>query len=64
MKRTALIEFRKSKKLTQLEMAEKIGVSFQTYRFIEIGYRNPSLKVLKQFRKAFPKANIDKFFLD
>ena len=63
-KRTVLKDFRERQKLTQLEMAEKLGISLVQYQFVELGRRNPSIKLLKRFKNIFPTANIEKIFLD
>lgn len=40
-----LKDFRKSKKLTQLAMAEELGISSEHYPKIENNYKNPSMQV-------------------
>ncbi len=50
--------------MTQQEMADKLELSLIQYQFIELGKRNPSFKVLLLFKKLFPKANIEKIFLE
>lgn len=42
--RKNLIARRKAKKLSQEEMAKKIGVERSTYSGYELGYFNPSMK--------------------
>ena len=63
-KRNTLKEFRKKENLTQQEIADKLEISLIQYQFIELGRRNPSFEVLKKFKTIFPKASIDKIFLD
>jgi putative transcriptional regulator len=63
-KRNTLKEFRKKENLTQQEVADKLKISLIQYQFIELGRRNPSFEVLKKFKTIFPKASIDKIFLD
>lgn len=63
MKREKLIEFRKKKKLTQREMSELLEITISFYSKIELGVKNPSLKIIKRFKEKFPKANIENIFL-
>ena len=63
LKREKLKNFRLQHKLTQQEIAEKLKISLVQYQYIETGRRNPSFKLLENFKKAFPKINIDKIFL-
>ncbi len=58
----SLSEFRKSNKLTQVEMADRIGVSYSLYTKIEIGIRNPSYNFIVLLRKTFPELNIEEMF--
>lgn len=44
---------RKSRKITQQEFAEKIGVSRSTLSCYEIGQRTPNLKTLQQIADIF-----------
>ena len=44
---------RKSRKITQQEFADKIGVSRSTLSCYEIGQRTPSLKTLQQIADMF-----------
>ena len=44
---------RKSRKITQLEFAEKIGVSRSTLSCYEIGQRTPNLKTLQEIANIF-----------
>lgn len=64
MKREKLQEFRQRKKLTQEQMASILEVTFSHYKAIEYCQRNPSFDLLKRFKIIFPKANIDKIFLN
>jgi transcriptional regulator with XRE-family HTH domain len=43
-----LIELRKRKKLTQLEIAKKLGIARTTYSGYENGSREPDLKILQK----------------
>jgi len=47
VKRNQLIRARKSKMLTQSEVAEKVELTVSGYRKIEYGERNPTLKTVK-----------------
>lgn len=64
LKRNTLKDFRKKENLTQQELADKLEISLIQYQFIELGRRNPSFDVLKKFKSVFPKASIDKIFLN
>lgn len=63
-RREELKKFRILQKLTQQEMADKLGISLIQYQFIELGRRNPSFSLLVTFMKLFPKANIIKIFFN
>lgn len=53
MKREELRDFRKSKGLTQVEMAEKLELSLSHYKGIECGTQDPSFKTLCKFYDVF-----------
>lgn len=53
---------RKSKGLTQTELAKKIGISRQYLRDIEIGKSVPSVSIAKDFSDFFNKSIDDIFF--
>ena len=57
-----LVDFRNSKKLTQKEMAEKIGTTLSYYSKIELGLRNPSYNFMDKFKAKFVDANMDEIF--
>ena len=57
-----LVDFRNSKKLTQKEMAEKVGTTLSYYSKIELGLRNPSYNVMEKFKAKFVDANMDEIF--
>lgn len=63
MQRELLIEFRKSIGKTQEEMAKVWGIALSFYKQIECGAKNPCIKKVKEFKRAFPTANVDKIFL-
>lgn len=50
---TRLFELRKQNKLTQDEVAEKIGVSRLTYSRYENGERKPNLDIIKQLADIY-----------
>ena len=58
----ALTEFRNNLGLTQVEMAEKIGISLSFYSKLEVGKRNPSFNFMTKFKNAFPNVDIHIFF--
>ena len=47
-----LKKLRKERKLTQVELAKKVGISSNYYARIERDEENPSLEVLKDIAKA------------
>ncbi|MCR6111790.1 helix-turn-helix transcriptional regulator [Bacillus sp. A301a_S52] len=53
MKREKLINLRKSKKLTQEKLAEKIGISTVYVRKIENGDVDPGKNTLLKYQKYF-----------
>lgn len=63
MTRENLRGYRISINKTQEEMAEIWGITLSFYKQIECGAKNPSINKIKEFKKAFPTANIDNIFL-
>lgn len=61
---TSLVDFRNSKKMSQKELADKLGVSQSLYSKIELGFRNPSYNFIAKFKEVFPEQNIDKIFFN
>lgn len=59
--RDKLREIRVSKNLTQSDIANIIGVDRVTYTNIELGNKNPSLKVAIKIKKALKYYNDDIF---
>ena len=51
--RNGLYMFRHSKRLSQSEIAKKIGCSRQTYSSIETGTRNGTVKFWNKLKTAF-----------
>ena len=49
----ALKDFRKKQRLTQQQIANKLGINRVTYTKIELGYRDPDLNFMRNFEKAF-----------
>lgn len=57
-------EFKKlrvEENITLKEMAEKLGISESLYQKLEYGIRQPSVKVLKKLKEAFPDIDINIF---
>ena len=59
-----LVDFRNSKKLTQKEMAEKVGTTLSYYSKIELGLRNPSYNFMEKFKANFGDACVDEIFFN
>lgn len=57
--RTTLYMFRHSKKLSQQEMADKIGYCRETYGSIERGVRNGSMKFWRKLQTTFNIADTE-----
>lgn len=57
-----LVDFINSKKLTQKEMAEKVGTTLSYYSKIELGLRNPSYNFMEKFKANFGDACVDEIF--
>ena len=53
IKRDWLANYRKEKKLTHQEVAEKVNISRQYYGFIENGERTRSVPIAKRLGKLF-----------
>ena len=52
-----LKEFRTKKKLTQQEMASRIGITKSMYEKLEYKQANPSVETIKKFKEAFSDFN-------
>ncbi len=63
MKRFNLKSFREKKGLTQLEMANKLGISKSYYVGIELGSNDPSFRVLEAIYNNFHNEYDDIFEL-
>lgn len=62
--RKKLIEKRKSKKMSQEQIAQKIGVERSTYSGYERGYFNPSMKSALKIKEVLGYSRDDIFFND
>lgn len=62
MKRYNLKSFRERQKLTQEEMANKLGIAKITYVNIERGVYNPSFGLLEKFAEVFEYDDIWELF--
>ena len=60
--KTRIKEFRAWYKMTQEDLAKKVGVRRETIVFLEQGKYNPSLKLAHDVAKAL-KAKIDDLFI-
>lgn len=56
-----LKEFRLSKKLTQKEMAEKLGLSKSMIEKLEYNQARPSIETIEKFEEVFKDFNINIF---
>lgn len=52
-----LKEFRTKKRLTQREMAEKVGITKSMYEKLEYNQVNPSIETIRKFKEAFRDFN-------
>lgn len=57
-----LKKIRNKRKMTQKEMAEKIGVSISYYSKIEGGFKEPSYQFLKKLYANFEGLDMNLFF--
>lgn len=57
-----LKEFRKSKKITQEGMAQKMGITLSMYEKVESGRVGASAKFMHRLKNAFNDADISKIF--
>ncbi|WP_409200280.1 helix-turn-helix transcriptional regulator [Methanobrevibacter sp. DSM 116169] len=56
-------QLRKEKGLTQKELADKIGVSRQTFNAIENGKYSPTLDIAYKIAEAFDKEYVEEIFV-
>ena len=59
---TRIKELRARKNLTQIDLAQKVGVRRETIVFLEKGKYNPSLKLAHDISKVF-KMRIEEVFI-
>lgn len=57
MKLTTLKLFRRKRDLSQVQMADRLGVSLSLYEKVESGKMRPSKKFIRKFEIAFPHAD-------
>ncbi|SHJ28027.1 helix-turn-helix transcriptional regulator [Aquimarina spongiae] len=62
--KTRIKELRFKENLTQVELAEKVGVRRETIVFLEKGKYNPSLKLAYDISKVFHLKIEEVFILD
>lgn len=60
--KTRIKQYRAKHKMTQEELAKKVGVRRETILFLEKGKYNPSLKLAHDVAKAL-KTKIDELFI-
>jgi putative transcriptional regulator len=60
--KTKIREYRKKYKLTQEQLAKKVGVRRETIVFLEMGKYNPSLKLAYDISKVL-KTKIENIFI-
>ena len=61
---TKLKEYRETAKLTQSDLAERVGVRRETIVNLERGRYNPSLKLAMDIAKVFQTTVEELFFFD
>lgn len=59
-----LVDFRNTKKMSQVQFARHIGVSTSFLSKIELGYRKPSFAFMQKLKNAFEDVDIDKIFFE
>lgn len=57
-----LVNFRNTKKMSQVQFARHIGVSTSFLSKIELGDRKPSFNFMQKLKSAFDDADIDEIF--
>ncbi len=61
METKLLKQIRKQQKLTQLEIAEKVGISIRNYQYIESGYVEPNVYTA-QLISQFLQTTVEELF--
>lgn len=59
-----LVNFRNTKKMSQVQFARYIGVSTSFLSKIELGDRQPSFAFMQKLKNAFEDVDIDKIFFE
>lgn len=59
-----LVDFRNTKKMSQVQFARYIGVSVSFLSKIELGTRQPSFSFMQKLKNAFEDVDIDKIFFE
>lgn len=59
-----LVNFRNTKKMSQLQFARHIGVSLSFLSKVELGARQPSFSFMKKLKSAFNDVDIDEIFFE
>ena len=59
MKRTNLINLRREKGYTQIELANKVGITDKHYQSLEAGTSDGSVKVWQRLKKLLNAKSID-----
>lgn len=62
MERTNLKIWRIKHGLTQVELANELGIATAVINRIELGKRNPTIKLIKKFKKVFDVETFDEVF--
>lgn len=57
-----LMEFRKSRKFSKVDMAKTLGISQSLYEKVEYNDRGPSRMFMSKFKSAFPDFDMNIFF--
>lgn len=58
----SLVNFRNTKKMSQVQFARYIGVSTSFLSKVELGERQPSFGFMQKLKSAFNDVNIDEIF--
>lgn len=62
--RKKLKEIRKSKSLTQSQVAKMVGIKRSTFTNIELGHKNPSFEVARKIKESLNYQGDDIFCVD
>ncbi len=57
-----LVNFRNSKKMSQVQFARHMGVTASFLSKVELGYRQPSFGFMQKLKVAFKDADINEIF--